>query len=317
VIVPRRTLLTEIDEALASGEFTPFAQPIFSLATGAVTGCEIVARWVRGDGSVIAPARFINLAEETGRIVPLTRRLMQEALSALRPLMARHATFTVAFNISSGHFLSAGFLEEVLGLVGQANVEARHVVLEITERQTLSDLTRGARLIEQLARSGFRVAIDDAGTGHNGLAYLQALGAHILKIDKFFVEAIDSEGPAWIIVEMLANAALRLGMTTIPEGIERPEQLSWLRQLGVDEGQGFIVSPALPLGDFAELVEALLVGGSGGSESGRPPVGCLTLSIRICAAIPENGSPLKRSWTDAPRRAGSLTSERVGGRAPG
>jgi len=256
LIVRRKTFLSEIDDALAAGEFRPFAQPVFSLSTGAITGCEILARWVRPDGIEVSPYRFIELAEETGRIRPLTQALMREALADLQQLLHSDGNFTVAFNISPKHFLSDGFVEEVCDLVARSNVAPGQIVFEITERQQVVDLATGAGLIKRLADREMRVAIDDAGTGHNGLSYLQRLGAQIMKIDKFFVDAIEFDYSARVLVEMLVRVAHQLGMTTIAEGIERPEQASWLSEIGVDQGQGFLVSPALPIPDFLSLVTA-------------------------------------------------------------
>jgi EAL domain-containing protein (putative c-di-GMP-specific phosphodiesterase class I) len=239
-----------------SGEFVPFAQPVFSLDTGAITGCEILARWVRRDGTIISPYRFIPLAEETGRIVPLTRRMVTDALSELRPLLSRDAALTVAFNISPSHFLSPEFVEEMCDLVHEAGVSARQIILEITERQELPDLAIAASLIARLGQCGFQVAIDDAGSGHSGLSYLQTLGVQIIKIDKLFVDAVESAYSARVIVEMLVRVAHELGMAVIAEGIERPEQLSWLREIGVDQGQGFLVSAPIPIHEFRSLTEA-------------------------------------------------------------
>lgn len=254
LLAPRRTFVTEIDEALAAGEFKPFAQPVFALETGAITGCEILARWVRQDGTIISPYRFIGIAEESGRIVPMTRTLIRQALGELAPILARDTAFTVAFNVSPRHFLSPGFLDEASRLVAEAGVAPGQVVLEITERQDLQDLDRGSQLIVELADRGIRVAIDDAGTGHNGLSQIQKLGAQILKIDKFFVDAIELDFSARVIIEMLVKAARELKMTTVAEGIEREQQLVWLRDIGVDEGQGFLVSPPVPIVEFVALV---------------------------------------------------------------
>jgi EAL domain-containing protein (putative c-di-GMP-specific phosphodiesterase class I) len=161
----------------------------------------------------------------------------------------------VAFNISPRHFLAPGFVDEITELVLQANVLPHQVVLELTERQELSDLVNAAELIERLHQCGIKVAIDDAGTGHSGLSYLQKLGAQVLKIDKLFVDAIASDFSARVIVEMLVRAARKLSIKTIAEGIEQPSQLSWLRDIGVDEGQGLLVCAALPVTDFMAFVQ--------------------------------------------------------------
>lgn len=250
LFVKPKTLLSEIDDALMANEFQPFAQPIFSLETGEVVGCEILVRWVRSDGRVVSPYHFINLVEESGRIVRLTNKLMMDALQALRPIFEQDSSFSVAFNISPSHFCGAGFVSEIRRLVDQSFLASGQVVLELTERQELPDLAAAAETIGALKQSGVCVAIDDVGTGHSGLSYLQKLSVNIVKVDKSFVDSIDTDRSARLVVEMLVRLARQLGMKTIAEGIEREEQLTWLRQIGIDEGQGYLVSPPLPMADF-------------------------------------------------------------------
>lgn len=248
--------LRELDDALAAGEFVPYMQPVFSLDSGKIIGCEVLVRWHRPNGETVPPSRFIPLIEQSGRIERLTRDLMVRALRELRPLLDRDPAFSVAFNIAPGHFLAEGFAESLEALVRAAGVRPSQIILELTERQELADPVRAAALVLALRASGFQIAIDDAGTGHSGLSTVKSLGAQILKIDKFFVDSILTDHSARVIVEMLVKVAHELQMTLIAEGIERPEQMAWLKQAGVDEGQGYLVSPAVPIERFFGLVEA-------------------------------------------------------------
>ena len=167
---------------------------------------------------------------------------------------------SVAFNIYPGHFLAPGFADEMSNAVAAAHVPPDQVVLEITERQELADLSEAADVISDLKERGFRVAMDDAGTGHSGLSYLQRLHAQVLKIDKIFVDGIQTDHSARVIIEMLVRAASDLGMVTVAEGIESSEQLAWLKTVGVDEGQGFLVSQPLATEDFLAFVRQRLDG---------------------------------------------------------
>jgi sensor c-di-GMP phosphodiesterase-like protein len=182
-VVRRTDPVSELDRALAAREFKPFLQPIVSLKTGDIVGCEVLARWIKPDGSMEMPQRFIRQAEDTGRIVPLTHQLVSEALDQLRSWMNLKGHFMVAFNIYPGHLMSDGFVEEFAALVDAAEVARGQVVIELTERQELDDLKAAAERIAELRQLGFKVAIDDAGTGHSGLSYLQRLGVNIVKID--------------------------------------------------------------------------------------------------------------------------------------
>lgn len=247
--------LAELDRALAREQFRPYYQPTFHLKSGAILGCEVLARWIRDDGSVVPPMNFIPLAESSGRIRPMTWQILERALKELNAYLREHKEFKLSVNIVPSHLLDAGFVPTLRRLVAAARVSTRQIVLEITERDKLDDVARAADVVRELRELGFRVAIDDVGVGHSGLSQLKALGASTMKIDKFFVDTITRDGSTTAIVEMLVRLARDLAMTVIAEGVETQDQVQALLTCGVEEGQGYLVSPPLPIGKFAELVE--------------------------------------------------------------
>jgi sensor c-di-GMP phosphodiesterase-like protein len=244
----------ELDEAIAANEFRPHLQPIFSLHSGAVVGCEVLARWYRRDGTIVSPQRFIPLAEQSGRIVPLTQQVAAQALNRLQPLMKSDKQFTVALNIAPSHFVSPGFVEQLRALAADARVSTRQIVVEITERYELPDLDRASAVIDELQEHAFKVAIDDAGIGHSGLSYIQKLGVDVIKIDKFFIDSIGKDYSADVVVKMLVRLARELGMGTVAEGVETEQQVEVLRAAGVDEAQGFALAPPMPADQFFEFL---------------------------------------------------------------
>jgi sensor c-di-GMP phosphodiesterase-like protein len=247
--------VADLDRALARGEFAPYFQPIFDLRTGEIKGCEILARWLRHDGSVVPPMNFIPLAESSGRIQNMTWQLLQRALSGLQPLLKQDKDFKLSFNVVPKHLLSAGFVEALRRIVLTAKVSTRQIVIEVTERDELDDLTRAASVVRELREHGFRVAIDDVGTGHSGLSRLKGLGANTIKIDKFFVDTVTVDASTTAIVEMLVGLAIDLQMTVVAEGIETEEQANALIACGVEQGQGYLVAAPLPLPKFLALLE--------------------------------------------------------------
>jgi sensor c-di-GMP phosphodiesterase-like protein len=251
--------IADLDRALAAREFKPFFQPNFDLRSGAIVGCEALARWVRADGTIIPPMSFIPLAESSGRIEEMTWQILTTALSELHPRLKRDRHFKLSLNVVPRHLLSAGFIDKLRQVVSEAKVSPRQVVLEVTERDELSDLVRAAAVVSELREFGFRVAIDDVGVGHSGLSLIKGLGANTIKIDKIFVDTITRDNSAVTIVEMLVRLARELKMTVVAEGIETADQISALIACGVEEGQGYIVSPPLPFAKFDQLAEQLQI----------------------------------------------------------
>jgi sensor c-di-GMP phosphodiesterase-like protein len=247
--------VVDIDRGLAGHEFKPFFQPIFDLRTGAILGCEVLARWIRQNGAIIPPMNFIPLAESSGRIEAMTWLILATALKELYPRLREDKQFKLSVNVVPRHLLSDGFVETLRRVVVAAKVSPRQIVLEVTERNELPDLDRAATVVKELRELGFKVAMDDVGVGHSGLSQMKGLGVNTIKIDKFFVDTITEDGSAATIVQMLVRLARDLGMTVIAEGIETPEQVQALIACGVEEGQGYIVSPPLPFAKFDELLE--------------------------------------------------------------
>jgi len=248
--------MADIDRGLARREFKPYYQPTFDLNTRAILGCEILARWIRNDGSIVPPMSFIPLAESSGRIELMTWQLLETALTELFPRLGEDEHFKMSVNVSPRHLLSDGFIETLLRIVVGARVSPSQIVLEITERTELPDLEKAACVVKALREHGFRVAMDDVGVGHSGLSQMKGLGANIIKIDKFFIDSITQDVSAATIIQTLAGLARDLQMTVIAEGIETPEQVQALIKCGVEEGQGYLVSPPLPFSKFDELMDA-------------------------------------------------------------
>ncbi len=247
--------VAELDAALASGAVKPFFLPTFELRSRRVIGCEVLARWIKPDGSVVPPMSFIPLAESSGRIEPLTWCVLRQALQDLHSVLSGDRSFTLSINIMPRHMVAPGFVDQLRAVAIEQRVSPRQISLEVTERDAFPDLKKAAQVIAELRDRGFTVALDDVGIGHNGLSQIQALGANVLKIDKFFVDSISRDAAAHATVEMLVRLARELKMTVLAEGIETDEQRLALTECGVSEGQGYLVSPPLPAKRFLAFVE--------------------------------------------------------------
>ena len=246
--------VADIDRGLARGEFRPFFQPTFDLKTGEIRGCEVLARWIREDGTIVPPISFIPIAESSGRIERMTWQILSAALTELYPRLHDDKLFKLSVNVVPQHLVAPDFIKTLRRVVANARVSPRQIVLEITERTELPDLKKAAVVVKELRELGFRVAMDDVGVGHSGLSQMKGLGANTIKIDKFFIDTITQDGSS-AIVEMLVRLARDLQMTVIAEGIETDDQVQTLIACGVEEGQGYFVSPPLPFAKFDELLE--------------------------------------------------------------
>jgi len=185
----------------------------------------------------------------------MTWQILATALKQLYPRLREDKHFKLSVNVAPRHLLSDGFIETLRRVVMGAKISARQIVLEVTERNELPDLYRAAAVVTELRELGFRVAIDDVGVGHSGLSQLKELGASTIKIDKYFVDTITEDRSAVTIVETLVRLARDFGMTVIAEGIETVDQVQALLACGVEEGQGYLISPPLPFAKFDELLE--------------------------------------------------------------
>jgi sensor c-di-GMP phosphodiesterase-like protein len=259
-LLPRRQLenpIAELERALKAGEFVPYYQPVVDLVSGKLRGAEVLIRWRKPDGSIVSPAVFIPLAESSGIILDMTRALMRRVCQEIGPVFATRPHLKISFNLAARHFEDESILRDVRDIFGRGTVRLSQLVLELTERQPIENLTETRRLIAALQGLGVRMAIDDVGTGHSGLSYILKLGVDIIKIDKMFIDAIGIERSSTTIIETLIDLAHNMRMDIVAEGVENFEQVVYLRDRGIRAAQGFVFAPPLPGSAFLQLVEAI------------------------------------------------------------
>jgi sensor c-di-GMP phosphodiesterase-like protein len=248
--------ILELERALNAGEFVPYYQPIVDIKTGKLRGAEVLARWRKPDGTVVLPGLFIPLFESSGLIIELTRTLMRKVCQELGPAFEARPHLKVGFNLAACHLVDEVIVKDVDRIFRRSPIRLSQVVLEITERQPIEDLTVTRRVIAALQGIGIRIAIDDVGTGHAGLSYVLKLGVDIIKIDKMFIDAVGTDRNSTTIIETLIDLADNMRMEIIAEGIENFEQVVHLRELGIRAAQGYVFAPPLPGSSFLQLVDA-------------------------------------------------------------
>ncbi|MGR6429600.1 EAL domain-containing protein [Rhizobium sp. PAMB 3174] len=253
-IVRGKGMADDIDAAIRSGQIRPYYQPIVSISTGEVMGFEALARWIRSDGTLIPPDKFIPFAEETGQIETITHSLLKTAGEDIGEHLRADPRLKMSFNVTPTQFLKAGFASNLLEQFHRNGLPPASMVVEITERQSLGDKEAARRVAEELSAFGVRIAIDDVGTGHNGLSSIHGLGAQYLKIDKYFVDSLTVNKKSLVLIEMMASIAREFGMTVVAEGIETAEQATILARLGITEGQGYHFHRPVPAAQLKSLL---------------------------------------------------------------
>ena len=250
----RFQLEAELRKASANGEFVPVFQPKIDFASGRIIGAEALARWRREGGKVVMPGTFIGVAEEIGLIEEIGRQILEASCRAAAKWTSMGFDVTVAVNVSPRQFEQRDFTETVMGALQRSGVPPHLLELEITESMAVEDPHKVAEVMHPLREMGVRLAIDDFGTGHSNLAMLTQLPFDVFKIDRQFVSALQKDRQAPAIVEMILAMAETLGLKTVAEGVETPQQADFLRRRGCTLGQGFLYSPGVPLDKFVELL---------------------------------------------------------------
>jgi diguanylate cyclase (GGDEF)-like protein/PAS domain S-box-containing protein len=250
--VRRLLLKADLERGLEAGQFHLLYQPIVDLATSAPIGLEALLRWDH-PAWMIGPAEFVPFAEETGMIIPLGRWVLEEAC---RHAVALDQTpggrgLDISVNVSAVQVARPGFADEVARILKATGLDASRLVLELTESVLMDRGGAAVASLGKLRALGIRLAIDDFGTGYSSLSYLRELPIDILKIDLSFVAALDTGREAPAVVRSIIRLAGTLGLHTIAEGIERPEQAGRLRTLGAEYGQGFHFAPPLTAQELA------------------------------------------------------------------
>lgn len=251
------TTADEVAIGIKNREFVPFYQPVMDIDTGCVQGCEVLVRWIKPDGTVVSPGAFMQYAENSGAIFEITTQLMEKTVKEVGDLCKQYPHLKISINLFAGHFEDRKIIQDTEAIFGNSNISYEQLVFEVTERQPLRDMEMARKLIAEFHALGVRVALDDAGTGHGGLAYLQQLGIDIIKIDKMFIDALGTDHASSTIVDTLVELGGNLGMGIVAEGVETLQQIERLRELGVTAAQGFIFAPALPGDVFIELTKKL------------------------------------------------------------
>lgn len=251
----RLLIESNLRRALTHREFVLHYQPLINLASGLIVGVEALIRWQHPELGLILPDRFIHIAEETGLINPIGDWVLCEACRQAQSWRdAGLPAVAMAVNVAPVQFRQSGFVEVVAGALATSGLEAGYLELELTERTVMHDAGNNMGTLSALHRMGVELSLDDFGTGYSSLAYLKRFPVGKLKIDRSFVNDLETDPDDWAIASTIVSMGRSLRLTVLAEGVEKPEQLALLRKMGCDMAQGYHFSRPVEADEMADIL---------------------------------------------------------------
>ncbi|HZZ00619.1 MAG TPA: EAL domain-containing protein [Candidatus Baltobacteraceae bacterium] len=252
----RHTMETALHRAIASSQIFARYQPIVNLATGEISGVEALARWMDERGTLIPPDLFIPLAEQCGAIDAIDWVVLARACSDVRGMQRFSPGLTVSVNLSAARLNQTDLVKRIRKVLEQGDLEPSSLKFEVTESAIMESPEDSLQILNELCTFGSHVVIDDFGTGHSSLSYVQRLPVAGLKIDRSFITPIVKDRQSLAIVQAIVALAKTLGIYVVAEGVEEAAQAERLADAGVDFGQGFYFAPALEIRAFQTFAES-------------------------------------------------------------
>jgi EAL domain-containing protein (putative c-di-GMP-specific phosphodiesterase class I) len=245
----RLAVETALYRALDRRELRLFHQPILDISTGEVSGFEALMRWQQADGTIVSPAEFIPIAEETGTIVPIGAWALLEALTQLRSwiddgICSPDATMSV--NVSPRQLSDPNLTSVIAEAISRSGIRPEQLWVEITESLMISDPESALARLQTIRDLGARLALDDFGTGYSSLSLLQRFPLQRLKIDRAFVRGIADNPSDQALVRTIIAMGHSLNLDMVAEGVETLSQLRVLDELNCQKAQGFLISHPVP-----------------------------------------------------------------------
>lgn len=252
-----RSVSTEqrLKEAIENEDFELYFQPQFSIKENRLRGAEALIRWIDEKGEVaMNPTDFINIAEKSGAIIAIGNWVIKETMRIVSEWSETYEfPFVLSINISALQLEKENFVDTLRHAVNLYGVKPQRIELELTESIFLEDRDKAVRKISMLRKLGFRISLDDFGTGFSSLSYLKDLPIDTLKIDKSFVDTAIKDKATNIITESVVDMVNKLGLETIAEGVEDQNQYEFLKRINCDIVQGYLMGRPMSRADFEKL----------------------------------------------------------------
>ena len=250
-------LAAPMRRGLETGEFKAYFQPIVETHTRRIVGMETLARWQRADGAFVSPYEFIAVAEQAGMIQSISELMLRQTAEHIKQLNdSGHQGLRASLNLSAREFRDPDLARRILLLIREAGLKPEIFNIEITESQLMNHPEESKEILSTLQETGVRIVIDDFGTGYSSLAYLTYFNVNGIKLDRFFIQDIPGNTKSENLLSIMIAMGKKLDIPVVAEGVETEAQVEFLQKHGCPRFQGYLISPALPSGEFMELLPA-------------------------------------------------------------
>ena len=250
-------ILSTIDTAITNGELIPYYQPKVNSTTGEVSGAEALVRWKKPSGLIIQPDQFVPIIERSGQIIQVDYFMYKEVFKFIsQRIKAGLKVVPISINVSRQHFKKLDIINYVKQLQQEYQIPPKYVEFEITETVCMVDTAKAMKFIRTFHDMGFKVSMDDFGSGYSSLYLLSELPIDIIKMDKCFLQTDSLEKKERVIISNIINMTHQLDITTLCEGVETSQQSDFLKSVGCDIQQGFYFSRPVTGDQMARMLQA-------------------------------------------------------------
>ncbi|HXW79155.1 MAG TPA: bifunctional diguanylate cyclase/phosphodiesterase, partial [Acidimicrobiales bacterium] len=256
VILDTMQTENELRLAIDRDELVVYYQPVVDLASGSLKGVEALVRWQHPVRGLVSPDKFIPLAERTGMIIDLGSWVLRRACNDVQALQPDGAPIALSVNLSARQLDDEALVATVTNALAESDLEPSLLTLEVTETVIMADVPHAIEVLTALRELGVQIAVDDFGTGYSSLAALRHLPVNTLKIDRSFVTDLARDQAAEDLTRRTLQLAADFHLRTVAEGVERPDQLEILRQLGCHAVQGYLFARPQPLASLVALLSS-------------------------------------------------------------
>tara|TARA_X000000368_G_scaffold71427_1_gene52071 strand:+ start:2058 stop:4202 length:2145 start_codon:yes stop_codon:yes gene_type:complete len=255
-VMERLNVETNLFRAIKNEEFQIVYQPQLSLKSNKIVGFEALVRWNKPDMGVLAPYKFIPIAEETNLIIPLGEWIIKKVCEQAKQWHDKGYPLNAGINISAKQFNQDKLIDVIQSTINNTGIKPELIELELTESIIMKNVERTLKICTELKKMGINISVDDFGTGYSSLSYLKDFPIDKLKIDQSFISNLgDHDGDDAKIANLVIDLGHKLGLDVVAEGVETQNQIDFLRKYACDEIQGFILSKPLEINEFEKLVK--------------------------------------------------------------